>query len=200
MQTKRYKIVSCCVYMSEHDLDKFKMTYYTDNKKNIVFNKNAQKYDLAEKVCSEYGFDNLIRRTVYIIPNTNKVYMDYLVLKFIANPNNYAQIVNATFALCKHLIQTYGSFEFHANMDSFTVTAAERYKQMIELFCRDPGEDDIEFTKSLSRIYIYNTPSSINSMIQMVSHLFDPKILSIVVRHSKKDSPLLIQELHVCKN
>ena len=63
------------------DLNKFKSAYYTDNKKNVVFNKSSQKYDLAEKVCSEYGFETLIQRTIYIIPNTNKVFMDYLVLR-----------------------------------------------------------------------------------------------------------------------
>lgn len=178
-----------------NDLNKFKSTYYTDNKKNVVFNKSSQKYDLAEKVCSEYGFETLIQRTIYIIPNTNKIYMDYLVLKLIANPANYNHIVDYAFSLFTHLVQTHGSFEFHANMDTFTITAAERYKRLVELFCRDPKDGELEFTKYLTNIYIYNTPSAIDSMIQMVSHLFEAKILSIVVRYNKKESPQLLQRL-----
>ena len=178
-----------------NDLNNFKSAYYTDNKKNAIFNKSSQKYDLAEKVCSEYGFETLIQRTIYILPNTNKVFMDYLVLKLIANPSNYEQITEYAFSIFTYLVQTYGSFEFHANMDTFTITAAERYKHLVKLFCRDPKDGELEYTKYLTNIYIYNTPSAIDSMIQMVSHMFEPKILSIVVRYSKKESPQLLQQL-----
>lgn len=169
-----------------NDLNKFKSTYYTDNKKNVIFNKNSQKYDLAEKMCAEYGFEPLIAKTIYAVPETNRVFFDYPIFKLFAHPTIYPNIVDYAFAIFTQLIQTYGSFEFHVNMDTFTVTAAERYKKIIELFCRNPAEGDIEFTKFLTKIYIYNTPGMIDNMIQMISHLIDPQILSIVVRYPKQ--------------
>ena len=57
-----------------NDLEKFKSQYYSDNKKNTIF-KTAQKTDLANRVCDQFGLDELFARTTFVIPNTNKVYI-----------------------------------------------------------------------------------------------------------------------------
>ena len=44
-----------------NDLERFKSEYYSDNKKNTVF-KAVQKTDLANRVCEQFGLEDLFVR------------------------------------------------------------------------------------------------------------------------------------------
>jgi hypothetical protein len=70
------------------DLEKYKSSYYSENKKNVFFKKD-QKMDMASKIATEFNLDDLIRKTIYIIPGTNQIYFDYNVFKMYAHPTNY---------------------------------------------------------------------------------------------------------------
>jgi hypothetical protein len=81
-----------------NELERFKSTYYADNKKNSVF-KAAQKTDLANRVCEQFGLTELFKRTSFIIPGTNKVYINYPTLKTFVNASNYEEFANYTQSL-----------------------------------------------------------------------------------------------------
>ena len=87
-----------------NDLEKFKASYYADNKKNVIF-KGNQKRELTEKMCEEFDINILFSKAAYILQNTNKVYIDYTVLKLFLNPNNYSAFVTHTHKLFFDCIQ-----------------------------------------------------------------------------------------------
>jgi hypothetical protein len=178
-----------------NDLEKFKSKYYSENKKNTVF-KAAQKTDLANRVCEQFGLNDLFIRTAFVIPNTNKVYINYPALKLFANPSNYESFATYTQSLFLTCMKQYGKFECHINMESLTVTAVERHKKLIEIFARDPSEHGgIEYTKYLTGLYIYNTPSVIESITKLISYLLEPELMEKIITYSKVDTTLKLGEL-----
>jgi len=88
-----------------NELEKFKSQYYSDNKKNMIF-KSTQKNHLASSICEQFGTDDLFIRTSFIIPNTNKIYITYPLLKLFANPSNYEQFTNYVQSLFLRCINT----------------------------------------------------------------------------------------------
>lgn len=178
-----------------NDLEKFKSAYYTDNKKNVLFKAN-QKRELTEKVCAEFDLNMLFAKAAYVIPNTNKVFIDYTILKLFANNDNYFTFVNYTNALFLQCIQAHGSYECHINLDSLTVTAVERHKKLVELFAMDPSErDGIEYTNYLHQAYLYNTPSLIDNITKLIGHFVDPIVMARLTKYTKTETPAKLSAL-----
>jgi hypothetical protein len=172
------------------DLEKFKSAYYSENKKNVLFKKD-QKMDMASKISTEFNVETLMRKTIYIIPGTNELYFDYNVFKMFAHPSNYLSFVNYTHALILHIIQTSGAFVSHVNINSFTASAAERYKGILELFNEVGLQNDTNYAVNMTTLHVYNTPSSLEHIYKLISGLIDPEVRSKIVFHSKAESSLL---------
>jgi hypothetical protein len=175
-----------------NDLEKFKTTYYTDNKKNAIF-KAAQKTDIAKCVCEQFGLIELFKITIFIIPNTPKVYINYPTLKVFTNSSNYEDFVKYAHTLFGHCIQQYGYYECHVNLDTLTVSAVERHRGLIEIFARESV--DIEYTKFVSQVFIYNTPGLIDNIIKMLAAILDKELLSKVIRYNRVETSLKLPEL-----
>lgn len=183
--------------MSQQDmlalLGKIKTDFYTDEPKNTFF-KNGQKAKVSEKITNQINIQDLLRCTVYILPNTNRVYLDYPLLKQYANSNNYEDIVNYVICVLLQCIQIYGEYEMHIDLKGFTISAAERYKLGIQLFC-NKCSTDTQFANLLIHMYIYHTPSVIENITRLFAHFIDPVIPNKLVYLSKIDSPRLLEEL-----
>ena len=170
-----------------NDLERFKSQYYTDNKKNMVFKKD-QKMDLANKVCTEFDVNQLIQKTIYIIKDTNKIYMDYLLFKIFANPSMYEAFISHVQEISMWCIERYGTFECHLSIDTFTVTAAERYQGLVHLFCSQPI-DGFDYTGHMTHLYVYNVPSSIDVISKIMLKFVDPLVKAKIVPYSKVETP-----------
>ena len=171
------------------ELEQFKSTYYSGNKKNFIF-KTEQKHDLANKIYSEFGQDELFKKSVYQIKGTNKVYINFPVFKTFVNHSNYKEFVLFTQSIFNKCIKTHGIFECHVNLDGLTITAVERHQRLVELFCTDPSErDGMEYTMFLTKVYIYNTPSVIDNITNLLKKLLDPDILKRLIKYSRAESP-----------
>lgn len=171
-----------------NELEQFKTTYYSANKKNMVF-KTQQKHELATKICSQFGQDDLFHKSVYPIRDTNKVYIDYPVFKLFVNPANYQAFVLFCQNIFNQTIQTHGTFECHVNLEGLTISAVERHQRVVELFCVDPEQrDGMEYTRFLTKMCIYNTPSIIDNIINVVKRLIDSDIMKMVIKYSKRDT------------
>jgi hypothetical protein len=178
-----------------NDLEKFKSTYYADNKKNSVF-KAAQKTDLANRVCEQFGLTELFKRTSFIIPGTNKVYINYPTLKTFVNASNYEEFAGYTQSLFLCCMQRYGYYECHVNLDTLTISAVERHRKLVEIFARDPVEHGgIEYTKFLSKAFIYNTPGLIDNITKILSVFLEKELLDKVIRYNKAETSLKLSEL-----
>ena len=183
--------------MSENllkDIETFKNTYYSENKKNVFF-KKTQKNEVANQICNEFNVEDLIKTTVIIIPNTNRVYIDYTMFKIFANTENYKKIIEYVIMCFNICIQTFGNFECHLNLNTFTISAADRYKIAIDIFCHDCLKSETRYGRMLSKMYIYNSPGMIERFTSIFTHLIDPYVRDKFVLYNKDESEDLIKKL-----
>ena len=168
--------------------------YYSDNKKNTFF-KSSQKMECATTVTNEIGIDALIQKTIYIIPNTNCVFMDYTIFKTYATPDNYNKIVGYILSLFDYCIANYGEYYAHVNLDSFTISAAERYKNLIECFLTNCMSSESQYSFKLKHMLIYNTPNTFNNISKLLMPFIDPLVRQKIMFYDKKCSGELITKL-----
>jgi hypothetical protein len=184
--------------MSENNLlkevEQFQNTYYSKNSKNIFF-KSKQKMDCAAQISQEFDIGRLIEKTVYLVPNTNRVYFDYTMFKLYGNPDNYQMIVKYVMSVFQHCIETYGEFELHVNLNSFTITAAERYRAAIELFCNECMKGRTRYASLLTKMCIYNSPGMIEHVTGLFGGMIDPLIRERLVIYNKEETGSKIEEL-----
>lgn len=176
-------------------IQQIKETYYTQNKKNILF-KSDQKFHLAQSVCTQIDLEELLHNTCWIVPNTNKVYFEYSVFKHYACPDNYQHIVNKMKIMCTECVQLYGSFEVHINLATFSMSAAERYKSIIQMYCDQCNSQDTVLSAYLDRLCLYNVPAVIDGISRLLSPMVPLEVRDKRQLYSKDVSDELLQALH----
>jgi hypothetical protein len=184
--------------MSENNLLKqvedYQTNYYSQNRKNIFF-KSKQKMDCATQISQEFDINQLIQKTVFLVPNSNRVFFDYTLFKLYGNPDNYQTVVNYVLTVLTHCIDTFGEYELHVNLNSFTITAAERYRIIIEMFCNECLKKQTRYASKLIKMYIYNSPSMIEHVTGLFGNLIDPLIRERMVMYNKEETGTKIEEL-----
>lgn len=167
-------------------IEEFKTKYYTENKKKTFFTK-TQKIDCAEKICEKFDIEKLLWNTAYI-PQKNQVYIDYTTFKFYANSNNYSVILNHVLYLVNKSIAEFNGFEFHINLQGLTVTAVERYKDAIFLFCNQLLSSTSNYSNKIENICFYYSPSIVDGCSRLFTPLIDVKIREKIQIFTKEGS------------
>ena len=176
-------------------MEKYKDEYYQTQGKNSFFKKN-QKMDCAKEISQSFQLNDMIQRTIYYIPNTNKIVYNYPVFKLYANPDNYENIIKTVLDIYDIILASYPTIETHIILDSFTISAAERYKSVIKLFCNKCMTSQTKYSERLSAMYIYYTPSMMESISTLLKPFIDPLVKDRITMYSKAESADLIKALH----
>jgi hypothetical protein len=175
-----------------NNIENFKEQYYSENSKNMFF-KKSQKLDCAQKICEKYDINELLSQTAYIIPSSGEIFLNYPMFKQYANDNNYNIIIDYVFNLINETIQQYGKYVVHVDLNGFTVSAAERYKELIQIFNKRCIETTtIRYVDYCEKWFIYNPPMLIDMISKIIVPMIHPDILNTLTIYSKKDSPYLL--------
>lgn len=164
----------------EYKITKLQNDFYNQNTKSR-FIKNQQKLQCAQTILANVQLEQLLAKMVYVIPNTNKVHIDYSIFKTFAHPEIYTHVVEYIISLLLSCINTVGHYEIHINLQSFTTTAAQRYKDIIYMFCSKCLQHDSFITLSLDVLYIYNSPKMLKSIMHIFSGVVNDTIKSKIV-------------------
>ena len=175
-------------------MEQYKDEYLQSKGKNTFFKKN-QKIDCAKEISQTFSLEDMIQQTVFNIPNTNKIVFDYNVYKLYAHPGNFETIVEGVIRLYDNVLLTYSSFEMHVLLNSFSISAAERYKHAIQLFCNKSINSDTQYSELITNIYIYHTPVMIESISTLLKPFIDKRITNKVVYYSKGESDDILKKL-----
>ena len=173
-------------------MSQLRETYYKENAKNTFF-KNKQKFNCAEVVLQHIPIDTLMQNTFWIVPGTNKVYFEYTVFKQYATPENYIRIVDGVLKACSECVETHNQHEIHVNLDTFTISGAHRYKDIITLFCDECLRRETHFTETLVGIYLYNTPQIIDNISALLVPLIPPEVRPKINIYGKRESGEMIK-------
>jgi len=149
----------------EDQLNKFREQYYQENKKKTFFTK-SQKKDCAEKVSQHFSVDQLLQNSIYI--KESALFFDYPIIKTFIHPNNYSLVVEHIDNMIQYMIENYKTFTIVVNLKSFTITAAQRYMELIKNFCNKYFENDIYLIR-IQKIYVHNSPSVIEIIDKMIA-------------------------------
>ena len=162
--------------------------YYSNNKKNTFF-KEKQKQDCATKITQQLSLQELLDRSVFILPNSYKIYFDYNIFKTFAEPSVHNHILKHIMGLTTYCINTYNNYEVHMDLNSFTVSAAQRHKSFIQLYNSCCLQSDTQFSTILNSMHLYNVPSIIDSIATILNPFIEPTVKSKIFLHNKVDSP-----------
>jgi hypothetical protein len=162
------------------ELKKIEENYYNSNTKNFFF-KKTQKFDCAKEVCKNLDVNELICKTIYIIPNSNSIYINYPLFKLFVNPDIFEQIVNHIISQCRCLIEQYGTFVAYFNLDTFSVSAAERYTPLIKSYNEKCLNKNTDFAILMKKLHILNTPNVIEMIVKILKPIIDKNVYEKVV-------------------
>lgn len=178
------------------ELNQLKQEFYEEKGKNSLF-KKKQKEECARRISSKYRIEELAQATIFNVPDTNRVFIDYTIFKLFVNTNNIGYVVNYIIFNIKETIRKYGNFIVDFNLDTFTVSAAERYKDAILLYseqCNNNENKNTDFVMSMVCMNIYNTPSVIDMIKLILKPLTDPTVYSKIKSYSKEETEAIFAE------
>lgn len=169
--------------------------FFKSQPKNWLFNKRKQKEDCAAAVCMQMTPAALINATVYTIPKSNQIYIDYSIFKSFAHPAVYNSVVDRILQNFHECCELYGSFNVHINLASLTVSGIERYRDFIDTFINNCLQRNLEYSDKLNRMYLYNVPNILEALSRMLSRMLDAEVMRKVVIFDKTQSRDAIEQL-----
>lgn len=177
-----------------NEIQQYQEKYYHSEGKNRFF-KKTQKMDCAKKISEQFDLNTLIMNTIYEIPNTNNILFDYTVFKLYATPDNYETIIQYTLALFEYMLAKHASIEMNVILDTFTISAAERYTSVIQMFCNKCMTSNTRYSQYITHMNLYYTPAMIDSIRVLLRPFIDNDVYDRIVMYSKSESPELVKKL-----
>lgn len=172
----------------EREIEKTKSEFYSESGGKNTFFKKQQKYDCAKQVVSKISLEVLLNRTCNIIENTNCVHIDYPLLKTYASPEIFETIADYIIMNFQTIKDKYGNLRVFLNFDGFTVSAAERYKSLIEVFCMKCFQRNTGFAPVVLQFVVYNSPNVMDAIKHIVMPFMEENVKAKLLVVPKKDS------------
>jgi len=158
--------------------------YFQDNSKSRLFKKN-QKFDCAESVVDSVSLEKLLGATIFRIGS--RIIVDYTLLKTFAYPKLYNSIAQYGLTMVQQAIIEYGTYEVHLNLKSFSISAVERYKPLVESFFQEMPPEDTQYYTNLKNVFIYHPPSFFSTLHNIVKRFVTSDPESVIIRLINKD-------------
>lgn len=161
--------------------------YYQNNAKHTFF-KNKQKLDCSQHVANNVDLQKMLACTAFIVPNTNIIYYNYMVFKTYGNEVTHVPLYQHVNHLVQTIFETYDTFEFHINLKTFTVSACQRYYNLIV----SSIDDNKVFTDKMTKLVVYNTPALIDQVTRLLSKSIKDILPKVEYFHKESDEKIKI--------
>lgn len=180
----------------EKDIEQIKDEFYGSSGKNLFF-KKQQKFDCATQIMTRLPLELLLRKTCRILPEHRLVYIDYTILKSYATPEVFDHITDYIIHVFHNFNAEYGFLEVALNLDTFTVSAAERYKSIITIFCDKCFQHQTGFSNILTKFSVYNIPRTFDAMLPALIPLVIDEVKAKVRLHNKAESEPILRQFGI---
>lgn len=168
--------------------------YYSKNDKNKFF-KNTQKYNCAKNITENHSLEELMNCTIYNIPDTNVLFVDYNLFKLFIHPEIFDFVISYFFNVLKNIIEKQGNYELHIDLNSFTVSAANRYKYILDFYLNEATKPQSIFLTYMIKMNIYNIPNSFENYSMIFKNFANTPLTEKVYSYSKEESETFIKDL-----
>jgi len=139
--------------------------YYSENQKNL-FVKKQQKHDCATSITKSIGLDELLSQSIVAFDGF-KIFVDYTILKTFMCPANYVVVVDYLMNMINTIVRTNGKFHLHVNLNSLTISAIERYRELIMSISKRCIDNELE--QYLDVFHMHNSPSFLTSTSNLLA-------------------------------
>lgn len=163
-------------------------TEYSNENKKGLFSTKQYKFDCANTVLKTFNLDTLLSSMLMILPNSYHLFFDYTVFKTFATPELCNTIIQYAVSKIGDCYKKYGTYEMHVNLHSFSVSAFQRYKPMIEAYSNELNLNYPEFHENVKAMHVYNVPISIETISQLMSPFFTSSVKDRVILYDKESS------------
>lgn len=175
-------------------IEELQKDYFSTNSKNTIF-KKKQKLECATNISKCIDLEQALNMTFYNIVNTNIIYIDYTIFKTYAHPEINEIIAIKLINTIQNCIQKYGCFEIYINLETITVSAFERYKNILEIFWKITTEQSIDISSYLNQCIVLNSPSVIDTLKVLMNPFFSKRSKELSRYYSKEESKEIIKNI-----
>jgi hypothetical protein len=134
-----------------------------------------------------------MRTIVHIIPNTNKIYIDYRMFKQYANPSNYEILIDEFVSTINKVKETHDMYEIHVNLSNFTSKAMAHYYPFSQLLFNTQACD----MNDVICLVAYNVSVLVSSISQLFVKYIGAEFKNRLILHERDTSPQLLDVLLV---
>lgn len=160
-------------------LDELKNGFYDTNKK-AVFSKNSQKAQLATHIVSNIELQVLLQATFK--SHENEIYINYPLFKQFAHKDIYAQIIDYLRQLIENVLKRHIEYHCHVDVTGFSVSAAQRYNDIIEMF-NGMCQNNDRFVTRLVSMHLYHLPNNMKNIYSFLHSIMDRRVIDKVIIH-----------------
>jgi len=170
-------------------------THYSKNNTKGVFLSKKYKIECAKMVLTKIDINTLLESAIVYIPDTYQIFFDYIIFKSFIIPELYDTIINHTVNKIVYCIQKYGKIEIHINLNTFSVSAYNRYRDCIIAYTQKLHSTVPNFPTLLVAMHLYNIPSCIETISQLLGTLLPQETRRKIVKHDNKASEKAISTI-----
>lgn len=134
-----------------------------------------------------------IRRIIYIIPDSNKIYIDYQLFQQFATPSNYDVFINEFAQSIAKMKETHSMYEIHVNLRKFTSKAMAHYYPFSQLLYNMQACD----MNDVICLVAYNVSLLVNSISQLFVKYIGAEFKHKLILHERDASQQLLDVLLV---
>lgn len=177
----------------EKEIENTKDAFYSESGKNTFF-KKQQKFDCARHIVDKISLEVLLNKMCNVFDGAYTLHIDYPTLKLIASPEIFDTMSDYIIMKCQNIKTAYNRLELVINLDGFTVSAAERYKSLIQLFCHKCFQRNTGFSTVVTSFIVYNSPNIIDGIAPIVKPFIAEEMKSKIIIIQKKDSTEFVKK------
>ena len=115
-----------------------------------------------------YSLKILFNKMCFVIKGTNKLVIDYNIFKSFVHNENYRVVIDSIISIIKNCIKENSNFELNLNINGFTISAAERYKDAILYFTEITAQTELSNVLNIMNIFSTCNNKSIKSLFLKV--------------------------------
>lgn len=157
-------------------IENIKTNYYsTHGGKNMLF-KNRQKKEITEEICRTLNIESLLKESVFLIPATSHIFINYEYIKNYLSDSVIDSLFDHLITIYDESIAKYGEYSLHINLNTITISALDRYKDLLKTLCdkfaNKSETSGFYYSQFNTNIFFYNIPSFMNQLIVLLKPYF----------------------------
>lgn len=177
-------------------INNLRTEYGNENKnKKGFFPSKQYKFDCANTILKTIDLDTLLESTLIMLPNSYHIFFDYTLFKTFAVPELYDKIIKYGVDKISNCIDTYGTYEMHINLSTFSISAYHRYQAIIELYSYEVNTNYPHFHDNIKLMHVYNIPSTIDAISQLVGPMLPQRVRQKIIHYDKNASEKPMQTI-----